>query len=177
MKKLVIYIVILLFAKHGLAQTENVCKNSFKVNVLSPGLSFEQGLCGNSTFNVDLNLSLGGVNNNNGQLKILAAPFVRTQFRYYYNLDKRLNKAKSIIGNSGSFLAPSVSYYGKPFNDDSYRSSLDGLTMGGVWGFQKTYNSNINLSANAGLGYNVSENQSNSVVPILNFTVAWVILK
>ncbi|AWG20055.1 hypothetical protein FFWV33_00225 [Flavobacterium faecale] len=177
MKKLVIYTIVFLFAKLGIAQTVKVSERLFKVNILSPGLGYEWGVGSNSTFNVDMNLSLGGVNDNNGQLKVLAVPFVRGQYRFYYNLDKRLDKGKSITGNSGGFVAPSISYYGKPINDDFHISTLDGFTAGAVWGFQKTYKSGVNLGANAGLGYNISKNQNNSIVPILNFTVAWVILK
>lgn len=107
----------------------------------------------------------------------MASPFGRAQYRYYYNLEKRLAKNKSIRVNSAAYIAPSISYYMKPINDGSYLSNYDGLTAGAVWGFQKTYKSGMNLGANTGLGYNFSSNLVHQVVPILNFTVAWVILK
>jgi hypothetical protein len=54
---------------------------------------------------------------------------------------------------------------------------MTALQQGLCGDFKKTYKSGINLGANTGLGYNFSSNLVHQVVPILNFTVAWVILK
>lgn len=178
MKKVVIFAVFLLVSKFSYSQIQGeLSENLFKVNILTPGVTYQVGLSTSTLLNLDANFSLGGTMSGEGQFKLVAVPFVRAQYQCYYNLQRRLRKNKSIDGNSGSYLAPSVSYYGKPINDDFRLSSLDGLTAGAVWGFQKTYRSNINLSANAGLGYNFSDKISEKLVPILNFTVAWVILK
>lgn len=178
MKNFLIYIAILLSSTLAYSQKEsNTTRSLFKVNILSPGLTYERILSDKTTFDIDVNLSIGGSSNGGGQLKLLASPFVRAQYRYYYNLEKRLGNNKSISGNSGGYMAPSISYYMKPINDDFHLSNYDGLTVGAVWGFQKTYKSGINLGANTGLGYNFSNNLVHQIVPILNFTVAWVILK
>ena len=178
MKKILIFTAILIFSTLTYSQKESdLSRNLFKVNILAPGLTYERVLSDKTTFNIDVNLSFGGTSNGGGQLKLLASPFGRAQYRYYYNLEKRLTKNKSIMGNSGAYIAPSVSYYMKTISDDFHLSNNDGLTAGAVWGFQKTYKSGINLGANTGLGYNFSSNLVHQVVPILNFTVAWVILK
>jgi len=153
-----------------------VKENLFKINILNPGFTFEKGLMNNSTLCLDANLSFGFTVHNN-ETTFLTAPLLRGQYRYYYNLEKRVSKGKDISNNSGGFVAFSSSYYFKPIGNDAYVSSYDGFTLGGVWGFQKTYKRGINLSANTGLGYNLSNQQAHKVLPILNFTVGWVIGK
>lgn len=148
----------------------------FKVNILNPGFTFEKRLSDATTLCLDANLSFGLAIHNN-QTTFLASPFLRGQYRYYYNLEKRISKGKNISNNSGGFIALHTSYYAKPFGNDIYISSLDGFTFGGAWGFQKTYKSGFNLTANTGLGYNLSNQQTHKVLPILNFTVGWVIGK
>lgn len=173
MKNITLFLLFfssLIYAQEKKLVTENI----FKINILSPGVSCEKGISKNTTIAVDANLSIG-FNVHNNKTTVLAAPFLRTQYRYYYNLQKRLNKNKNIANNSGNYIAFNASHYFKPINNDVFISNLDGTTIGSVWGFQKTYKSNINLGANAGIGYNISNNQKNGVMPILNFTIGYVI--
>lgn len=151
---------------------KNTKENLFKVNILTPGFSFEKGVSMNSTFCLDTNISLGLTVHNN-TTTVLKSPFIRGQYRYYYNLEKRVSKGKDISNNSGCFIAVSTSYYCKPIGNDLYISNYDGFTLGGIWGFQKSYKSGINLSDNTGIGYNLSNNQSHKILPILNFTVGY----
>ena len=152
---------------------------------MSPGFSFERKVSEKKSINFDTNLSIGfalrndNTSESNTDFKILTSPFLRTQYRYYYNLQRRVGKGKSITNNSGSFLAFNGSYYFNPINNQDYVSNYDGFTFGGVWGFQKTYRSKINISSNVGLGYNLSDSNDNSerLIPILNFTLGWVIGK
>mgnify|MGYP003402513632 CR=1 FL=1 len=161
-----------LFAQQNIMKTEDL----FKVNILNPGATYEKSLNKNATLCLDANLSFGlAINNNNSTF--LTAPYLRGQYRYYYNFDKRISKGKDVSRNSGNFIALNTSYYFKPLGNDVYISNYDELTVGGVWGFQKTYKSGFNLSAIAGLGNNFSSQQAHKVVPILNFTVSWVIGK
>lgn len=154
-------------------------KNLFKINILTPGFTFEHHLNKNNTFNLDANLSIGfsvkNTTTNSHNLNIIFGPFLRGQYRFYYNFDKRVTNGKSIYKNSGEYLALNSSYYFKPNNE--YINVLDGFTLGGVWGFQKTYKCNLNLGANLGFGYNFSKNVKQDVLPIINFTVGWVIGK
>lgn len=177
MRVILIFLFVLVGANFTYSQIDkNVSENLFKINILTPGFTYERGLSENSTLNVDVGFSLDIVTND-GQLQLLKIPFIRSQYRFYYNIDRRIQKKKSILGNSAGFVAPSISFYSKPLSNDIYVSGLDGFTLGGVWGFQKTYKSNLNLSVNTGLGYNFSNNVNSQIVPILNFTVAWVFLK
>lgn len=177
MKKNIFFLFVLLFGKICYSQSENaVSEKLFKINILTPGLNYESKIGNKKTLNLDLNLALDFANIN-GQIKLKSTPFIRTQLRYYYNVDIRVRKGKSISNNSGSFIGPSISFYTKTLGGDRFVNGYDGLTVGSVWGFQKSYKSNLNLSTNVGLGYNFSNNVNSQIVPILNFTFAWIILK
>ena len=176
MKKIFFLSFILSFSSFYAQIGAKLEENMFKVNILTPGISFEKAISTNSTINIELGTSIGYVANNNYS-GFLIGPCAIAQYRFYYNLENRLKKRKNISGNSGAYLALNSSYYGQAFNNKNYINFLDGLTVGGVLGFQKTYKFGLNLGANAGIGYNFSENQPKKAVPILNFTVGWVIFK
>jgi hypothetical protein len=159
------------------AQNDNpTTVDLFKVNILNPGITYEKSLSKNTTLCLDANLSFGVAIHENHTI-FLTVPYLRGQYRYYYNLDKRISKGKDVSRNSGGFIALNTSYYLSPIGNDTYISNYDGFTLGGVWGFQKTYKSGFNLGATAGLGNNFSSNQVHKVMPILNFTIGWVIGK
>lgn len=163
---------------HVIYSQNKACVGSklFKINILTPGFSLEKGISDEFTVCLDANLSLGFGVKNNG-ISLLASPLLRGQYRYFYNLQKRFDKGKDISGNSGSFLALHSSYYFSPLKNEEFISSLDGFTLGSVWGFEKTYKGNLNIVLNTGIGYNLSNNQTYKLVPILNFTISWVLVK
>jgi hypothetical protein len=172
-----IFLIIIFFVNFLFAQKDtNLCDKMFKLNIVSPGFSFEKSFTKNSSINLEIGTSIG-YNISNNYNGFVTSPFAIAQYRFYYNLESRIKNNKVISGNSGAYVALNSSYYGKAFNSDNLISILDGITFGGVWGFQKTYNSSLNLNANVGLGYNNSENQPKKIVPILNFTIGWVIFK
>lgn len=61
-------------------------------------------------------------------------------------------------------------------SNESVSSSNSVFTIAPVWGFQRTYKNNFNLGLDMGAGYNVSKND-NGFVPVLNFSLGWVIGK
>lgn len=180
MKKEYFLLISLMTILSLTAQNNSVIeKNQFKVNILSPGFSLEHGLNKKSTLSSELNLSVGfnsdGFNENSN---IIIAPYIKEQYRYYYNLDKRIAKRKNVSKNSGNFLAINASYYFGPINNSEFISSYDGFTLAPIWGLQRTYKSNLNVNINAGIGCNFSnKSNKNAIIPVLNFTLGWVIGK
>jgi hypothetical protein len=174
--KYLILIFTFCFGQVSISQTTNgLEKNLFKINILSPGFSYEKALGESNTFFIESSMGFGFSTRGN-RTTYLFAPLLNSQYRMYYNLNKRQSKNRDISGNSGSYFALHGSYYFEPINSKKEFFSLyDGFTAGGVWGFQKTYKSGLNLGANAGLGYNFSSNKVQELLPILNFTLGWVI--
>ncbi|PXY41883.1 hypothetical protein DMB65_04785 [Flavobacterium cheongpyeongense] len=171
--------IILSFTSLNAQKTSNTLENNqFKVNIISPGLTYEKRLTESTTLSTDLNLSTGFAYDSNSGTKILATPYIRPQYRYYYNFEKRNSKSRNTKNNSANFIALSGSYYFKPINNSDYVSVYDGLTLGTVWGLQRTYKSGINISLITGTGYNFGTNERTaSFVPVINFTLGWVIGK
>lgn len=159
-------------------KTSNLENNQFKINILSPGITYEKRLSENTTLSTDLNLSAGFAYNSDSGTKLLLSPYIREQYRYYYNFEKRNSKGKNTKNNSANFIALSGSYYFKPIGNSEYVSVYDGLTIAPVWGLQRTYGSGINISLMTGAGYNFGTNERTAnFVPVINFTLGWVIGK
>jgi Protein of unknown function (DUF3575) len=184
MKKYIILLVSLLTivslqAQEAIVvqQTPKVANSLFRVNILAPGLTFEKSISEKNTLALDVNLALFYIFSSSRGSRLIKTPFTRLQFRHYYNLEKRVNKGKNILNNSGNYVALQSSYYFKSLNDDFYIDRLDGVTLGAAWGMQRTYKSGLNININTGLGYNLSDKKTYTVQPILNFTIGWIFFK
>lgn len=180
MRKHIIISLLLLNFAHLNAQNKNsyLENNLLKINILSPGITYERSLSENTTLCTDLNLSLGISYNSNSGSNLLSTPYIREQYRYYYNLEKRKSKDKNIKNNSANFIALDGSYYLKPIGNSQYVSVYDGFTFAPTWGLQRTYQSGINLGLTAGPGYNFGTNERTAgFVPVANFTLGWIIGK
>jgi hypothetical protein len=145
--KFLVLPVFILNSAFSFSQTENV----LRVNVLNPAISYEKAIGLKTT----LDASLGfGYNYSYPELTLAAddgfqylfAMFVDFQARYYYNLDKRLGKNKTVQHNSGNFLALRVLYTGPgPEEASSFnRTSNHFFAVGPTWGLQRDYGK-INL--------------------------------
>ena len=75
--------------------------------------------------------------------------------RWYYNLDKRMKKGKTIDRNSGNFLALFIAGH---FDDISFSNndrirSLDQIKFIPKWGIRRTTGKHISYEAGIGFGY------------------------
>lgn len=75
--------------------------------------------------------------------------------RWYYNLEKRFNKGKSIDRNSGNFLS---FYILGNFDDVSFTSndrlrSIDQISFIPKWGIRRSLGKHFNYEAGIGFGY------------------------
>jgi hypothetical protein len=174
-------IVLLLLAFLNLkAQEKNsyIEKHQFKINILSPGITYEMGLRDNTTLCTDLNLSVGFSYNSDSGSSLLFTPYIREQYRYYYNLDARSKSGKNAKNNTVKFIAFSGSYYLKPIGNSEYVSLYDGFTLSPTWGLQRTYENGLNIGLITGVGYNFGTNDRVAgFVPVINFTLGWLIDK
>ncbi len=172
-------LIVFLFFLSSFVQAQNspsVEKHQFKINVLLPGYVYEYGLNNKNTLYSELSAGFG-YSNNSFDDNWSFYPYIQEQFRHYYNLEKRAAKGKVTNHNSGGFVAMAAFYNFKSITtNDSYSSSNSSVVIAPVWGFQRTYKHKFNLELNLGAGYGFSKNDSN-FVPVLNFTLGWVIGK
>jgi hypothetical protein len=174
------FVLFLLFCpliKTTAQETTVVEKNQFKINLILPGVVYEHGFSDKNTLYSELSFGVGYRNSDFGGSNWSYYPTIDEQFRHYYNIEKRARKGKRTLGNSGNFYALNAIYRFESINSNSdYSSSSPSLTIAPVWGFQRTYTHNFNLSLNGGVGYRI-EKDNNEFVPVINFTIGWVIGK
>ncbi len=85
----------------------------------------------------------------------LAAPVLTLEPRFYYNLNKRLEKDRRIDGNSGNFISLKTSYHPDWFvisNYDDLRIVSD-LSIIPTWGIRRNIGEHFNYETGVGVGY------------------------
>lgn len=152
---------------------DTVEDHMFKANLLlTPGIEYEFGVTKNATLDFRLGTGFAFVEVNNESDYGVFLTF-EWSYRYYYNFEKRIAKGKKTSGNSGNYVAITTFFAnGDPILGDVELASNYLGQVGPVWGFQRTYNSGINLGLELGLGYAFSENDS-FVAPIVGFRLGW----
>ncbi|MBW4361842.1 hypothetical protein [Flavobacterium taihuense] len=154
-------------------------KNQFKINMLLPGFVYEHGFSNKNTLYSELSFGVGYRDSGFNGSSWSFYPSITEQFRHYYNLEKRTNKGKVTTNNSGSFVALHADYRFRAISsNESHIPTESSFTIAPVWGFERTYKRNFNLALYTGVGYNInSDLNDGGFVPVLNFSLGWVIGK
>ncbi len=82
------------------------------------------------------------------------APGINLEPRWYYNLDKRVSKNKSISGNSGNFLTVQTSYHPNWFtisNDDNLEIANQ-ISVIPTWGIKRNLGKHFTFETGIGIG-------------------------
>lgn len=85
----------------------------------------------------------------------LLTPVITLEPRFYYNLDKRLKKAKNIDGNSGNFIAVNISYHPDWFiiSKDGNIPIVSDFSIIPTWGIRRNLGKHFNYEAGIGAGF------------------------
>ena len=155
--------LFLLIASCVSAQKENQSDvtNVAKVTIINPGFSFEQRIGKHQTLygQVFMNtaFSFNYSSTFGGSTKVYFDPAVTLQYRYYYNINRRLNAEKRIDMNSLNYVGAvwetvfSKQNIGQRNYDELKARPIN--KVGVVWGFQRNYKSRFSLDVNVGPGY------------------------
>jgi hypothetical protein len=174
------FLFVLFFAQIVTSTAQNSTsteENLFKINLLLPGFVYEHGFTAKNTLYSELSFGIGYESSSFYGTNWSYYPSINEQFRHYYNLEKRANKGKRTNGNSGNFYGLNAIYHFESINsNDDFLPTDPSFTIAPIWGFQRTYKRKFNLNLNGGVGYNIN-NEENKFVPVLNFTLGWVIGK
>lgn len=95
-----------------------------------------------------------GIFLNSDTFKFLMTPVVTLEPRWYYNLERRSSKNKSIKKNSGNFFSIKTSYNPDLFtisNADNV-GAINQLSIIPKWGIKRTYFGNLTFETGAGFG-------------------------
>ncbi|MGX1929695.1 hypothetical protein [Flagellimonas sp. 2504JD4-2] len=159
------------------AQFGSNCEvRQIKINLFNPGLEYEMGLGVNSTldFRVAWQLALEPASEQPIE-NYDFFPAITVQNRYYHNFNGRDRRGRSIYGNSGNYIAPTVAVF-SPEERTVENTVVDGVHgYGGlVYGVQRSYNSGLSFSVDAGAGYYIGPFRG-GVHPVVNLSIGWII--
>ncbi|GMN07469.1 hypothetical protein MTsPCn5_28580 [Croceitalea sp. MTPC5] len=148
----------------------------WKINAISPGLEYEQGIGVNTTFNVRLALQPALDPAVAEPLQDIAIfPALTLQTRFYHNLGQRFRNGRKAFGNAGNYIAPTVAIFGpeERFADDRLVDGLQGYG-GLVYGIQRTIGDGFSISIDAGAGYYVGPFEG-GIYPVANISIGWIV--
>lgn len=160
------------FAQYGM----NCEIRQIKINVFNPGVEYEMGLGVNSTLDVRVAWQMALEPASAAPMENLDFfPAITVQNRYYHNFNGRERRRKPIYGNSGNYLAPSVAIF-SPGSRVVENKIVDGVHgYGGlVYGVQRSYDSGISFSIDAGAGYYVGPFKG-GIYPVVNLSLGWIV--
>jgi hypothetical protein len=161
----------------GLSQYGKNCEiRQIKLNVFNPGLEYEMGVGVNSTldFRVAWQVALEPASSEPIQ-NLEFFPAITTQYRYYHNFNGRYHRRRSIYGNSGNYIAPTAALF-SPGQRTVEGQLVDGVHgYGGlVYGIQRSFNSGISFSIDAGAGYYAGPFKG-GIYPVVNLSIGFII--
>ena len=168
--------ILLLSITSAMAQLDNnVEDHQLQLSLPMPGILYEKGIAKNATLSMEAiaGLNLRGCTGCETQFGVY--PIIRGQYRYYYNMDRRLEKGKNITGNSGNYLGGLLLYQdGNALIGNWDTNSV--IAVGPVYGLQRTYKRGFFYRLETGVAY-FEYNFDNGVTLILAARVGWVIRK
>ncbi|WP_228235165.1 DUF3575 domain-containing protein [Allomuricauda sp. M10] len=173
----IVLLVMLFTGFLGLSQYGKNCEiRQIKLNVFNPGLEYEMGVGVNSTldFRVAWQVALEPASSEPMQ-NLEFFPAITTQYRYYHNFNGRYHHRRSIYGNSGNYIAPTAALF-SPGQRTVEGQLVDGVHgYGGlVYGIQRSYNSGISFSIDAGAGYYAGPFKG-GIYPVVNLSIGFII--
>ncbi|MBO0343516.1 MAG: hypothetical protein VX798_10505 [Bacteroidota bacterium] len=150
-------------------------RHQFKLNLLSPGFTYELGLFKNQSVSIDLGLATATYEE--GYVFGLAT---NNRYRYYHNFNRRDRLGKNTSGNSGNYIAAAQAIF---FSQLRISTNVEGPNdfnlgfYGMVYGIQRTYEKGFNFNLELGAGYYRGDGVPNGYGPLLNITFGWVATK
>lgn len=153
----------------------NLEQHQFKVDLFSPGISYELGLFRNQSVSVALGLGMAAYEP--GYVFGLA---LNNRYRYYHNFNRRIGRNKNVSGNSGNYIAAAQAIF---FSQARLTTNITGPDdfnvgfYGMVYGIQRTYPKGFNFNAELGAGYYRGDGIPSGYGPLIGFTFGWVATK
>lgn len=85
----------------------------------------------------------------------LMTPVFTIEPRWYYNLNKRVSKSKSISGNSASFLTIQTSFHPNWFTISNYDNAeiVNQVSITPTWGIKRNLGNHFTYETGFGIGY------------------------
>lgn len=162
MKNLCLTTLFLILSTLSFSQnTESVESSVYGIQIGLLGVSGynETKLSNSIALRSELGLEMGfNISNNpyGDDVKFILIPQIRIEPRWYYNLNKRVDKGHSISKNSGNFLTLSMNYLPNLFTIDNLDYDVEvaeAISFIPKWGIKRTYGKHFTFETGIGVGY------------------------
>ena len=176
MKKFLLLSIIFTSVSASAQEQATVSENLFSVSFLLPGIEYETALSNKTTldFRAGTGLAVSGGMYRETEFGIFLN--FHTQYRYYYNFERRQEKGKNTRHNSANYFALNGGLYsGEPVIGGLETAADYSGEIGPVWGIQRVYNSGFKLDLHLGAGYVFNDLGNSGFSPIIGFRLGWLI--
>jgi hypothetical protein len=176
-QKILLFIALFCMLEAFAQADSNVEKNQLTLNFLLPGVIYEAGVSENSTLAAEATIGFALRGCSGCETSFGIYPIGRLQYRYYYNLNRRLAKGKRIDGNTGNYIAPTLAAQsGTAIIGDLDFSSRFFGGLGVVYGLQRTAPKGFQLRMEIGPAYYFDEFDK-GFGALIALKLGWVIKK
>lgn len=173
MKKLSILAVLILFSFSTYAQEQETYSTEkvWRINFLNPGLELELPTGDYSTFSTGLGVGYGGsypdLTWGGSGFVYIIAPFLDLQQKWFYNINKRIRKDRTVANNSGNFISARLITRGNSIAENINRTSDFDFAFGPTWGIQRKYGEKFHLLFDIGPQYYMDTEGNGNIFPIM----------
>ena len=175
MKKITFIIILtFLYVPQSLQAQKGLTENfNFKIGMIGGWLAYEKPL--SDSFLLDIELGyIGGVLSNG----LIFTSIIELEPRYYYNLNKRIQKSKNTKNNSANYLALQLSYIPSVLTIAKKNSTINILeTFSAIptFGFRRNISGGLNFDFEVGVGYMwTKKGHTNEIAPNLLIGFSYV---
>lgn len=160
MKKITISLFLILTSLSAMSQDASVEKSIFGIQTgfLGAWAYNESKLSDEFSLRTEVGLDVSVFDSFfiPGEAKTVWSPVINLEPRWYYNLNSRKEKGKSIANNSGNFLSVKLSYHPDLFVISSTKNITipNQISIIPTWGIRRNIGKYINYETGFGIGYN-----------------------
>lgn len=186
MKKIIIIIILMLINNGYSQEINNVEKGVLKLSVLTPSIEYELGLSKNTTLNFGIGTSVNieeydsNYNYKTDKVFFGLTPVFGTQFRYYYNFNRRSRKGRNVENNSGNYFSLLGKYeLGDVIIGKIRRNYSNSFFVGTLYGVQRSYKNKMFFNVEGGIGLQKYDDNNDYIdtAILINVKFGWMFNK
>lgn len=170
-KRTFIYIVLAICMAQSIQGQDRLEeKLNVRLGLIGGWVSYDKPLGGPFLLNTELGY-VGGIIGGN----FLFTSILEIEPRYYYNIDKRIQKGKSVKNNSANYIAVHLSYLPDFLTSTKYKSTSIERSFNVIptYGLRRNISGGLNFDFEIGLGYQINNGTGNNVVPNLGLGLSY----
>jgi hypothetical protein len=123
-----------------------------RFNFINPEIEYEHSLSEKSKLSANvgfgISMSYPELTNFQPDHTFFLSPFIDLQYKFFYNVDRRILKNKNVDYNSGDFVGIKFNRREREVNATLVRTDNIDFSVGPMWGIQRSFNK-IHLLFNA----------------------------